>query len=164
MKEEQIREILRSYCLLQARIAKAVCLYSTHSLLIIYLGLKKLDKYSREFFHRTSTIIKFRTKFAIKKKHFLFLVNFLSFHLILRLDILIVFQCMYLYKYSHFSVVNNSHILKENKFYRSFRSNNVLFENIYFMKSITRDLFGKFFFFETMSQGAYISRRQFKRE
>jgi hypothetical protein len=25
MKEEQIREILRSYCLLQARIAKAVC-------------------------------------------------------------------------------------------------------------------------------------------
>jgi hypothetical protein len=27
MKEEQIREILRSYCLLQARIAKAVCLF-----------------------------------------------------------------------------------------------------------------------------------------
>jgi hypothetical protein len=25
MKEEQMREILRSYCLLQARIAKAVC-------------------------------------------------------------------------------------------------------------------------------------------
>lgn len=28
MKEEQMYEILRSYCLLQARIAKAVCLFS----------------------------------------------------------------------------------------------------------------------------------------
>lgn len=36
MKEEQMREILRSYCILQARIAKAVCL-SIKKILFIHL-------------------------------------------------------------------------------------------------------------------------------
>ena len=50
MKEEQMREILRSYCILQARIAKAVCLSAKKkyfSLISFNLGLKKLDEYSR---------------------------------------------------------------------------------------------------------------------
>ena len=46
-KEDQIREILRSYCLLQARIAKAVSSSSNPSppfiLLFIFPGFKKLD-------------------------------------------------------------------------------------------------------------------------